>query len=105
MANLSKKEITIFETAQYNFHQTAARLNLKREVIERLDNPKEKIEITAHPCLTNGRVVQVKSFIVRHNDARGPAKGGIRMTSTITSDDIVGLAMEMTWKTSLIGVH
>jgi glutamate dehydrogenase/leucine dehydrogenase len=54
--------------------------------------------------LPSGKTVQIKAFIVRHSDYLGPAKGGIRMSSCVTSDDIVGLSMEMTWKTSLIGV-
>ena len=41
---------------------------------------------------------------MRHNDILGPAKGGIRMTPTVSLDEVTGLAMEMTWKTSLIGV-
>ena len=30
--------------------------------------------------------------------------GGIRMTPGVTLNDIIGLTMEMTWKTLLIGV-
>ena len=43
-------------------------------------------------------------FLVRHNDVLGPSKGGIRMTATVSLNEITGLAMEMTWKTSLVGV-
>jgi glutamate dehydrogenase (NAD(P)+) len=70
----------------------------------KLLHPKEKIELTANPVLLDGRRVHVESFIVKHSDALGPAKGGIRMSPTVTMDDITGLAMEMTWKTALIGV-
>lgn len=38
------------------------------------------------------------------NDALGPSKGGIRMSPTVTLDDVSALAMEMTWKCALIGV-
>lgn len=56
------------------------------------------------PQLTDGAVHVIRAFIVRHNDALGPAKGGIRMTADVTLDDVTGLAMEMTWKCALIGV-
>ncbi len=48
--------------------------------------------------------MHVPAFVVRYNDILGPAKGGIRMTATVDLDEVTGLAMEMTWKTSLIGV-
>ncbi len=48
-------------------------------------------------------MAHIKTFLVRHNDALGPAKGGIRMTGSVTLDDVAGLAMEMTWNL-LIGV-
>jgi len=48
--------------------------------------------------------VSIDAFIIRYRDALGPAKGAIRMTADVTLEEIEGLAMEMTWKTSLIGV-
>src|SRR3989339_1702437 len=105
MKNLTANSATtIFQTSLFNFEQAARRLNLKSNVFEKLAEPKEKIEITVNPCLAGNHVVHVKVFVVRHNDALGPAKGGIRMAHTVTCDDVAGLAMEMTWKTSLIGV-
>ena len=95
---------SIFEVATYNLVQTAERLNVSDAVLARIAEPKERIEITLNPTLNDGKGVHVKAFVVRHNDALGPAKGGIRMTPTVTLDDVSGLAMEMTWKTSLIGV-
>ena len=40
-------------------------------------------------------------FVVIDNTARGPGKGGIRMTPTVTLDEVAKLARVMTWKTSL----
>ena len=100
MANHS----TILKTACHNLKQTARRLKLKDYQVAQLLGPKEKIELTLNPTLPNGKTIHIKAFISRHNDALGPAKGGIRMARDVTSDDIVGLSMEMTWKTALIGV-
>jgi glutamate dehydrogenase/leucine dehydrogenase len=88
----------------WNVEQTARRLNLNRDVTQRIVEPKEKILMTIHPQVSNGEMLHAKVFLVRHNDVLGPAKGGIRMTPTVTVDEVTGLAMEMTWKTSLIGV-
>ena len=54
--------------------------------------------------MPDGRMLHAQVFVVRHNDVLGPAKGGIRMTAGVDLDEVTGLAMEMTWKTSLIGV-
>ena len=94
----------ILETALHNFRQAAARLNLEESLRERLARPREKVEINISPALPGGPIVNLPCYVVLHNDALGPAKGGIRMTADVTLDDVTGLAMEMTWKTSLIGV-
>lgn len=94
---------SLLKTALYNLQKTAERLGLDDAMFARLSEPQEKIEITATPTLCGGKR-HFRAFVVRHNDAIGPAKGGIRMSPNVTMDDIIGLAMEMTWKTSLIGV-
>ncbi|MEE9199949.1 MAG: Glu/Leu/Phe/Val dehydrogenase [Candidatus Brocadiales bacterium] len=51
------------------------------------------------------RVYEPKSglhgFLVIDNTALGPGKGGIRMTSTVTVDEVFRLARTMTWKCAL----
>ena len=94
----------ILQTSLFNFNAAADRLGVKSEIRHKICAPKEKIEIRVNPVLPDGRMVFVKIFIVIHSDALGPAKGGIRMTPDVTIDDITGLSMEMTWKTSVIGV-
>jgi len=95
---------TLLKTSFYNFDRTARALQLTDAVYNRVLGPKEKIEVKMHPLLSDDSSQSITAFIVRHSDALGPAKGGIRMAPDVTLDDIVGLAMEMTWKTSLIGV-
>ncbi len=43
-------------------------------------------------------------FTVIDNTALGPAKGGIRMTSSVTIEEVARLARTMTWKCSLAGL-
>jgi glutamate dehydrogenase/leucine dehydrogenase len=95
---------SILNTAQWNVRQAASRLGLETAMVSHLLAPKERITLSLNPALSDGRVVHLEAFVVRHSDTLGPAKGGIRMTSSVTLDEVVGLAMEMTWKTSLIGV-
>ena len=95
---------TILRTAVFNFEEAAGRLKLDPAIRQRVMQPKERIEINISPVLPDGKIESFKCFIVRHQDALGPAKGGIRMSPDVDIDDVTGLAMEMTWKTSLIGV-
>ena len=94
----------ILETARYHTQQAGRRLGLDAAWLAMLLEPKEKIELTLNPTFREGNVVQLKAFIARHNDTLGPAKGGIRMTASVSMDEVVALAMEMTWKTALIDV-
>jgi len=97
---------TILDNAIANFRQAVSLLNgeFSEGLLEKVLHPMERIELNFGPVMSDGRIHVVKAFIVRHSDALGPSKGGIRMSPTVTLDDVTGLAMEMTWKCALIGV-
>jgi glutamate dehydrogenase (NAD(P)+) len=94
----------ILKTALHNLDAAAGRLGLDDYLHEKLRCPSEKIEMAVNPDLPDNGSVHIRGFLVRHNDSLGPSKGGVRMTPTVTLDDVTGLAMEMTWKTALIDV-
>jgi len=48
--------------------------------------------------------VGMKGFVVIDSRALGPGKGGIRMTPTVTKEEVYKLARTMTWKCSLAGI-
>ena len=48
--------------------------------------------------------IGMTGFLVIHNTALGPRKGGIRMTPDITADEVRRLASTMTWKNALAGI-
>src|SRR3989338_10665286 len=45
--------------------------------------------------------VGMKGVVVLDNTSLGPAKGGIRMTPTVSIDEVAKLARTMTWKCAL----
>ena len=98
------KDSGILSTAVHNFRASAKRLGLDDAISEKILRPNERIEINIDFLLPGHKLTNISCFIVRHNDDLGPSKGGIRMTPDVTIDDVSGLAMEMTWKTALIGV-
>jgi glutamate dehydrogenase/leucine dehydrogenase len=101
---MCKTADNILLTAKHNFARAAERIQLDSDLRNKIASPKEKIEIRLGPMLSDSKIASVNCYIVRHSHILGPSKGGIRMTPDVTMDEVVGLAMEMTWKTALIGV-
>ncbi len=48
--------------------------------------------------------IGMRGFVVIDNLGFGPGKGGIRMTSTVSVEEVARLARAMTWKCSLAGL-
>lgn len=97
---------TLLANALANLDKAAAKLDgeVSKDLLCKIREPKERIELRLSPKLSDGKIHVFRAFVVRHSDALGPSKGGIRMTPTVTLEDVNGLAMEMTWKCALIGV-
>ena len=49
----------------------------------------------------NGKAVIVDAYVVYYSTVRGPAKGGIRLSPTVTQEEVEDLAERMAWKTAL----
>jgi glutamate dehydrogenase (NAD(P)+) len=97
---------SILETSLANFDRAAALLarEVGADLLAKIRSPLERIELRLTPLLGNRTVHAFPAYVVRHSVALGPSKGGIRMTPSVSLDDVTGLAMEMTWKCALIGV-
>jgi glutamate dehydrogenase (NAD(P)+) len=54
--------------------------------------------------MDDGSIQVFFGYRVQHNDARGPAKGGIRFHPSETMDTIRALAMWMTWKCAVADI-
>ena len=48
--------------------------------------------------------IGMEGFLVIDNTVLGPGKGGVRMTSTVTEDEVYRLARVMTWKTAIMDI-
>ena len=49
--------------------------------------------------------IKMHGFLVIDNTALGPGKGGIRMTPTVSVEEVFRLARTMTWKCSIAGLR
>ena len=101
---MSKEDINPFVSAQFHFDRTAEWLGLDLATRELLRYPLKEHQVLIPIRLDDGTVKVFRGFRVVHNDARGPAKGGIRFHPQETIDTIRALAMWMTWKCALLGI-
>jgi len=75
-------------------------LELPQVVVSNLVSPQE-VRIFRLPCKILGKIVNFWGVLALHNNARGPFKGGIRLSSDVNLWETVELARLMTLKTAV----
>ena len=93
-----------YENAQAQFDKVAEMLDLDQGTRELLRQPQQETHFTIPVKMDDGSVKVFKAFRIKHNDARGPAKGGIRFHPHETADTVRALAMWMTWKCAVVDI-
>ncbi|HUF39050.1 MAG TPA: Glu/Leu/Phe/Val dehydrogenase [Anaerolineales bacterium] len=96
--------INAFEMAQAQFDDVADKLNLDPYVCEFLRHPMREFKFQIPVEMDDGTMRTFTGYRVQHNDARGPAKGGIRFHPSETLDTVRALAMWMTWKCAVADI-
>jgi glutamate dehydrogenase len=91
-----------FTEAQAEFDRLADLMGLDAATRALLRQPSHEHRLTLPVRLDDGRVEVFEGFRVQHNDARGPAWGGVRFHPQETIDMVRALAMWTTWKTALV---
>jgi glutamate dehydrogenase (NAD(P)+) len=71
---------------------------------ELLRSPLREYHFLVPVRMDDGSVKVFKGFRVQHNDARGPAKGGVRFHPQETVDTVRALATWMTWKCAVVDI-
>jgi glutamate dehydrogenase (NAD(P)+) len=93
-----------FAIAQAQLDEAAAVLQLDPDMHAFLRKPMREFHFTIPVRMDDGRVRTFQGYRVQYNDARGPAKGGIRFHPDETIDTVRALAAWMTWKTAVADV-
>jgi len=101
---MSSASYNPFEVAQQQFDKVADMIGLDGSTRELLRQPLREYHFLIPVRMDDGSVKVFKGFRVQHNDARGPAKGGIRFHPEETIDTVRALAMWMTWKTAVVDI-
>jgi glutamate dehydrogenase len=103
-ATKGSKPANSFEIAQAQFDKVAEYLGLDEPTKELLRFPLREYHFAIPVRMDDGTVRIFRGFRVQHNDARGPAKGGIRFHPHETVDTVRALSMWMTWKCAVVDI-
>ncbi len=93
-----------YETAQLQFDNVADKLDLDQATRQLLRQPSREYHFTIPVRMDDGSTKVFNGYRIQHNDARGPAKGGIRFHPQETVDTIKALSMWMTWKCAVVDI-
>lgn len=94
--------INPFEVAKRQIDACANILKLPPGITAMLKTPMRELHVALPVRMDDGSIKVFQGFRVQYNDARGPAKGGIRFHPDETIDTVRALASWMTWKCSLL---
>lgn len=98
------EEHTTLNVALSQLKLATKKLSLDPGICRMLSLPKRSISVSIDIRMDNGVVGVFSGVRVQHWDARGPFKGGIRYSPTVTLDDVTALAMLMTWKCAIANI-
>jgi glutamate dehydrogenase (NAD(P)+) len=93
-----------FQIAQRQLDEAAQILGLDPGMHAFLREPLRELHVTLPVRMDDGSVEVFRGFRVQYNDARGPAKGGLRFHPEETIDTVRALAAWMTWKTAVVDI-
>jgi len=87
-----------------NLNEISRYVTLPDKARELLVAPEKSIRERFTVPLQDGHTMLVNAYVVYYNTVRGPAKGGIRLTSGVTQEEVEDLAERMVWKTALVRI-
>ncbi|MFB3883410.1 MAG: Glu/Leu/Phe/Val dehydrogenase [Armatimonadota bacterium] len=87
-----------------NFDKLRECIDVPRDAERLLGKCEKEIRFSLNVILFPDGLVEADAYVVYHNAARGPAKGGLRIWPNVTLEHTRTLAELMTLKTALVGI-
>jgi len=94
----------VFTDALRKLDHAAEFGKIDEEVIERLRNPRAILQVAVPVRLDDGSLRTFEAYRVRHDDTRGPGKGGIRYHPDVSLSEVKALALWMTLKCAVVDI-
>ena len=95
---------SLLTNTQQFFDRAVASLSILPGIRDEIRQPNRSVTVRFPVMRDDGTIEIFTGFRVQHSQARGPSKGGIRFSPTVTLDDTQGLAMLMTLKTAVVNI-
>jgi glutamate dehydrogenase (NAD(P)+) len=94
----------VFQMACRQLESVSEVIDLDRNIVERLFQPKRSLVVSVPIRMDNGRTQNFLGFRVQHSLTSGPAKGGLRYHPNVDLGEVAALAMWMTWKCGIMNL-
>jgi glutamate dehydrogenase (NADP+) len=101
---MSTQDTDIFEDAVRRLDRAFQYAEIDQEAVERLKHPKQILQVSIPVRMDDGSLRVFTGFRVRHDDTRGPTKGGIRYHPDVNLAEVKALAFWMTFKCAVAGL-
>ena len=101
---MAEKTMNPFKIAQQQIKAACDKLGTEPAVYEILKQPMRVMEVSIPVKMDNGEVKTFIGYRAQHNDAIGPAKGGVRYHQDVNMDEVKALSMWMTFKCGVTGL-
>jgi glutamate dehydrogenase (NAD(P)+) len=98
------EEINPWEAQVARADLAAKKLNLDKGLWKILRYPDREIILHIPVQMDDRRLESFTGFHVQHSIIRGPSKGGIRYSPSLTLDEMRALASWMTWKCAVVNI-
>src|SRR4030067_3813702 len=97
-----EKDLCSFATAE--LQGIYADLGLTKDELDLLTVPRRSFTVSFPVQMTSGKTQMLTGHRVQYNDARGPAKGGIRFHPEMTAEHESDLAFLMALKCAVVNI-
>ncbi|MHC4226766.1 MAG: Glu/Leu/Phe/Val family dehydrogenase [Planctomycetota bacterium] len=94
----------LFQEAIGRLSEAARFADVDSEAVERLKHPKAILQVSVPLRMDDGSLQVFTGYRVRHEDTRGPTKGGIRYHPNVSLAEVKALAFWMTFKCAVVGI-
>jgi len=94
----------LFQDALRRLDAASQHAAIDPEALEKLRHPRATLQVAIPVRMDDGSLRIFEGYRVRHDDTRGPTKGGIRYHPSVDLEEIKALAFWMTCKCAVMGL-
>jgi glutamate dehydrogenase (NADP+) len=95
---------SLFADALQHLDKVQQYVGVDPEIIERLKHPARTLEVSVPVRMDDGSLQTFTGYRVRHDQSRGPTKGGLRYHPQVSMDEVKALAFWMTIKCAIVDI-